>query len=113
MPLAAKTDILRREDRVQKAEAKLPANMDDVLAQMNGGLGVQQATHALDGEDKRNTDFLETASKVANILTSQAGAEVPKGSRKMRMRTDQTCEVVVQLNKKFILNLYQSKRSSD
>ncbi len=89
MPLAAKTDILRREDRVQKAEAKLPANMDDVLAQMNGGLGVQQATHALDADDKRNADYLETASKVANILTSQAGASTSRGAKRLTQNEDE------------------------
>ncbi len=89
MPLAAKTDILRREDRVQKAEAKLPANMDDVLAQMNGGLGVQQATHALDADDKRNADYLETASKAINMLISQAGASTNRGAKRLRQSDDE------------------------
>ena len=79
---------MRREDRVQKAEAKLPANMDDVLAQMNGGLGVQQATHALDADDKRNADYLETASKAINMLISQ-GASTNRGAKRLRQSDDE------------------------
>ncbi len=89
MSHAATTDVVRREDRVQKAEAKLPANMDDVVAQMTGGLGVQQATHALDADDKWNADYLETASKGLKMLRSQAGASTGRGAKRLRQHEDE------------------------
>lgn len=68
---AARTDIQRREERVQKAEARLPANMDDVLDQMNGELGLQKATRSLDDADESNAEVLELKGEVANFFRSQ------------------------------------------
>ncbi len=66
---------MRRESRVRKAEAKLPASVDDVVAQMTGGLGVQQATHTLDADDKRNADHLKSAREGLKMWMSNRGAK--------------------------------------
>jgi len=89
LPHAAKTDIMRREDRVLKAEAKLPANMDNIVAQMTGRLGVQQATHALDADDKRNADHLESACEGLNMWISQAAASTNRGAKRLRQNEDE------------------------
>ena len=89
MSHAATTDLGRREDRVQKAEAKLPANMDDVVAQMTGGLGVQQATHALNADDKCNADYLDLASKGLEMMRSQYGTSTNRGAKRLRQHEDE------------------------
>ena len=83
------TDMQRREKRVQKAEARLPASMDDVVDQMNGGLAVQQAAHNLDADDKWNTDYLELASKGLSMLRSQASAPTSRGAKRLRQDEDE------------------------
>lgn len=63
--------------------------MYDVLAQMNGKLGLQQATHALDAEDKGNADYLETVCKGMNMLRSQAGASTNRRVKRLRQNEDE------------------------
>ncbi len=86
---AARTDIQRREERVQKAEARLPANVDDVAAQMTGGLGVQQASHVLDDADESNADVLELQCEVANFFRSQDSDSTSRGAKRLRQNEDE------------------------
>lgn len=77
---ADQTDLDRRRVKIRKAEAKLPTSVDvdfdDVLSQMNSGMGIQKASPEMEAEDEYNAGHLEDKFEMARMFEAQMDDEL-------------------------------------
>ena len=77
---AAETDLDRRRVKVKRAEAKLPTSVNDLLTQMNCGLGIQQASPEMEAKDERFTGDYDSQMNMLRKYQAQIDSELAQSS---------------------------------